>query len=149
MNRKKILISIVLIFTILFLIFNTVYFHQSIQNNQENLLESGNKLSKLESQLETEQEKILILKNQIDDLIHTPKNPLYEEYKRRISEKIENNISSILKEKPLHGGQWFLTKIRFISPTLVTIEYEDGHYSFESQIRVIIPDETFKFEVVK
>ena len=74
---------------------------------------------------------------------------LVEDYKKRVSELIKKDISKIVSEEPSYGGKWYVTKILFINPSLVSVEYEDGHYSLMSKIRIIRPKENFKFEEVK
>ncbi len=58
-------------------------------------------------------------------------------------------VSKIVSEEPSYGGKWYVTKILFINPSLVSVEYEDGHFIHESQIRIIRPKENFRFEEVK
>jgi len=74
---------------------------------------------------------------------------IYWTRKNHISKVIETDIAKIISEEPSFGGKWFVTKIRFISPSLVSVEYEDGHNSSTAQIRIIKPKETFKFEEVQ
>jgi hypothetical protein len=61
---------------------------------------------------------------------------------------IKNDILKIVGEESSFGGKWFATKVLFIDPSLVSVEYEDGHYSFESKIKIIRPKENIRFEVV-
>lgn len=134
----------------------SIHFYTLIQHNhnQNSMLEE--KVSEYEKQLKLDHEKLIKLEKQIKELRNDleyyadiPKNPFYEDYKKRISELIEKDIAKIVSEKPLHGGTWFVTKIRFIDPSLVSVEYEDGHNSLVSQIKIIRPKDNVRFEEVK
>ena len=89
------------------------------------------------------------LKNELEYYANIPKDPLYEDYKKRISELIEKDIANIVSEEPWNGGKWFVTEIIFIDPSLVRVEFEDGHNSLVSHIRIIRPEENFRFEEIK
>ena len=134
----------------------SIYFYTRIQHNrnQNSMLEE--KVKEYEKQLELDNENLIKLGKQINDLKNEveyyadiPKNPFYEDYKNRISELIKKDIAKIVSEEPLHGGKWFVTKIRFIDPLLVSVEHEDGHNSLVSRIRIIRTDENVRFEEVK
>ena len=82
----------------------------------------------------------------LEEKVREYEKQLYEDYKKRISELIKKDISIIVSEEPSYGGKWYVTKILFINPSLVSVEYEDGHFIHESQIRIIRPKENFRFE---
>ncbi len=114
------------------------------------------KVGEYEKKLEIENERLITLGKQVNDLKNEleyyadiPKNPFYEDYKKRISELIKKDIAKIAGEEPFHGGAWFVTRIRFIDPSLVDVEYEDGHNSLVLRIRIIRPDENVGFEELK
>jgi hypothetical protein len=75
--------------------------------------------------------------------------PLDDDFTKRIAALIEENISEIIKKKPVYGGQWVVTTLRFIDSGTVFVGYEDGHESFDSQIKIIERGKDFSFEVVK
>ena len=97
------------------------------------------------SRIQHVEKEVIKLKNELQFYADIPKNPLYEDYKKRISELIKADIAKIISEKPSLGGKWFVTKIQFIEPSLVSVEYEDGHEASVSHIRIIRPNETFRF----
>jgi uncharacterized FlaG/YvyC family protein len=134
----------------------SIYFFTQTQRNriQNSMLEK--KVNEYEKQLKIDNEKLTKLGKQVNDLrneleyyTEIPENPFYEEYKKRIFELIERDIGKIVKEEPSFGGKWFVTKIRFIDPLLVSVDYEDGHNPSSSRIRIIRSDENVKFEEVK
>jgi hypothetical protein len=133
-----------------------VYFYLLLEHNrnQNHLLKE--KVSEYQQELELDRKNLILLEKQVtnlkDDLEYyknTPHNIFYEDYKKRIAELIKNDISKIVGEESSFGGKWFATKVLFIGPSMVSVEYEDGHYSFESKIKIIRPKENIRFEVVK
>jgi hypothetical protein len=134
----------------------SIYFYTRIQHNRSQYFLLEVKVRDYEKQLEVDNEKLIKLGKQINDLKNVleyyadiPKNPFYEDYKKRVFELIKKDIAKIVSEEPSYGGKWYVTKILFINPSLVNVEYEGGHYSLESQIRIIRPKENFRFDEVK
>ena len=156
MSKKDILIIIALTAVTVCFGIITFHFQTKIQYNRKQVSNLEARVSEYEKHLEFDSENLLELEEQVNELRNEleyftdiPKNAFYEDYQNRISALIEKNISEIVKEEPVHGGQWFVTKIRFIDPTLVSVEYEDGHNSFVSKIRIIRPVEDIRFEEVR
>lgn len=88
-------------------------------------------------------EKIAELEHQVVQLkkrMVISEDPLYEEYKRKVTDRIESGLEGILSKKPMHGGQWLLTDVTFISPFFAVITYEDGHDSEISQVSVSLTE---------
>jgi hypothetical protein len=132
-----------------------VYFYLLLEHNrnQNHLLKE--KVSKYQRELELDRKKLILLEKQVINLkdnleyhSNAPHNIFYEDYKKRIAELIKQDISKIVSEKSSFGGKWFATKVLFIDPSLVSVEYEDGHYSFESKIKIIRPKDDIRFEIV-
>jgi hypothetical protein len=132
-----------------------VYFYLLLEHNrnQNHLLKE--KVSKYQRELELDRKKLILLEKQVINLkdnleyhSNAPHNIFYEDYKKHIAELIKKDISKIVGEESSFGGKWFATKVLFIDPSLVSVEYEDGHYSFESKIKIIRPKENIRFEVV-
>ena len=74
--------------------------------------------------------------------------PLYLDYKENIAALLDKNISQLVTEKPLHGGKWFVSKIDFISPSFVFVEYEDGHDLHAILIQIFATDKGYSFRAV-
>lgn len=156
MTKKDILIIIALTAVTIYFGIITFHFQTNIQYNRKQVSNLEVRLGEYQKHLEFDNANLLELEKQVNELRNEleyfadiRKNPFYEDYKNRMSALIEKNISKIVEEEPVHGGQWFVTKIRFIDPTLVSVEYEDGHNLFVSKIRIIRPVEDIKFEEVK
>ena len=156
MSENKISSNVVLSIISTFLTVISVYFYLLNEHNlkQNNLL--NEKLSEYQQRLDLDRSKLILLENKITNLksdfqYHSsiPHNVLYEHYKKRIAELTKNNISKIVSVEPSFSGKWFATNIHFIDPSLMSVVYEDGHYSFESKIKIINPLENIRFEVVK
>jgi len=75
-------------------------------------------------------------------------NPLYIDYKKEAVLHLENNISKIVKSEPSFEGKWVTTKIDFITPFLVYVEYEDGHIKEKSLVRITKTPKKYLFEVI-
>ena len=54
-------------------------------------------------------------------------NNLPREYREAITDFINNNIEDIVNEEHMAGGRWIVTSLRFLSPSQIQIDYEDGH----------------------
>ena len=50
-----------------------------------------------------------------------------EEFQKLIIDYVKKNINKIVLEKPVLGGQWIATDIKFLSPDIIKVDYEDGH----------------------
>ena len=156
MSKKDILIIIALTAVTICFGIITFHFQTNIQYNRKEVSNLEVRVSEYEKHLEFDNENLLELGKQVGDLKNEleyyadiPKNPFYEDYKKRISELIKMDIAKIVSEEPSLGGKWYVTKILFIDPSLVSVEYEDGHNSFVSKIRIIRPVEDIRFEELK
>jgi hypothetical protein len=54
-------------------------------------------------------------------------NDNLKEYQTVIIDYVKKNIGTIVLEKPVLGGRWIVSDIKFISPDIIEVEYEDGH----------------------
>ena len=52
---------------------------------------------------------------------------LPREYRQALEEFINNNIEDIVTEEHITGGRWIVTHLKFLSPSQIQIDYEDGH----------------------
>lgn len=75
--------------------------------------------------------------------------PSYQEYKGRIQFLLDKRIGEIVSGKPLHEGNWFVTKVQFIGPTFALVYYEDGHDLFTVLIQILKTDSGYKFEKIE
>jgi len=48
-------------------------------------------------------------------------------YQTVIIDYVKKNIGKIVLEKPVLGGRWIVSDIKFLSPDIIKVEYEDGH----------------------
>jgi hypothetical protein len=75
-------------------------------------------------------------------------DPQYLDYKETVSDLLDKNISAIVKQKPLRGKKWFISKIDFISPSFVFVRYEDGHELYVALIQILKTDEGYSLQEV-
>ena len=108
---------------------------------ESSLRRNADKLSKV-SQLIRKLDKDYMARRELDD------EPLYLDYKENIAALLDKNISQLVTEKPLHGDKWFVSKIDFISPSFVFVEYEDGHDSHAILIQIFRTDKGYSFRAV-
>jgi hypothetical protein len=73
---------------------------------------------------------------------------LYLTYKKNISDLLDESINVIIRDKPLHGGKWFVNKVDFISPSFVIVQYEDGHELYAALIQILKTDKGYTFKEV-
>ena len=152
MNKKDLYIIISL--TVITVLFGSSTIHLYLQVQDVALVKE--KINQYEKQGQADKKKLAELekrlgdlKNELDYFADIPKNPLYEDYKKRVTALIGKNFTQIISKKQFHSGQLFMTQIRFVDPSLVTVKYEDGHNVYESYIRIIKPRVNFQFEEVK
>lgn len=148
MNKKN---RIVLVFALIAAIFLAVYcfvLTERMKENEISLTElrsnlgnSTDKLSKI-SQVIRKLDKDYMARRELDD------GPLYLDYKKKVAALLDENITQLIPEKPLHGGKWFVSKIDFISPSFVFVEYEDGHNLYAILIQVSKTDKGYSFKAV-
>jgi hypothetical protein len=103
----------------------------------------------LNDELKQSQLKIKQLEAGLEKARLSQANKFYDEYKRKVGAQIEKNISSMVERQPDRLGGWFVTKIEFIEPHLVYVEYEDGHYLYEAKFKIIIQNEELAFKLVQ
>ena len=108
---------------------------------ESSLSRNADKLSKV-SQLIEKLDKDYMARSEFDD------EPLYLDYKKNVAALLDKNISQLVTEKPLHGGKWFVSKIDFISPSFVFVEYEDGHDLHAILIQIFRTDKGYSFRAV-
>ncbi len=63
------------------------------------------------------------------------------EIQNKVKKYIEENISTISKEKEVLGGKFYVTNITFLSPSVVLIKYEDGHIALEAMAQFNVDKE--------
>ena len=54
-------------------------------------------------------------------------NNLPRQYRQAIEKFINDNLEDIVTEEHMTGGRWIVTKLKFLSPNQVQIDFEDGH----------------------
>lgn len=54
-------------------------------------------------------------------------NNLPRQYSQAIENFINDNLEDIVTEEHMTGGRWIVTKLKFLSPNQVQIDFEDGH----------------------
>jgi len=72
----------------------------------------------------------------------------YLAYKETVSHLLDKNISTIVNQRPMHGGDWFVSKVDFISPLFAIVKYEDGHEFHVALIQILKTDEAYSFQIV-
>ena len=90
-----------------------------------------------------------LLQEEIHHLKQRPANEFFETYQRDVRGQIEKNINSILARQPDQGGMWFVTKIEFINPQLVYLEYEDGHNVYAAKLKITTTTQDYGFTIIK
>jgi hypothetical protein len=50
-----------------------------------------------------------------------------KEYQTVVIDYVKKNVGKIVLEKPVLGGRWIVSDIKFLSPDIIEVEYEDGH----------------------
>ena len=75
-------------------------------------------------------------------------HPNYIKYKKTITSLIDKQIYEIVNEKPLHEGIWILSKIEFLNPEFVYVEYEDGHGLSATFIQILKTEKGYSFKAI-
>lgn len=104
---------------------------------------------RLKSNLKDSQSNFALLQKEIHNLKQGQANEFYETYKRDVQDQIEENINSIIEREPEQGGMWFVTKMEFMDPLLVSIEYEDGHNIYVAKLKITKTFQDYGFTVIK
>ncbi len=69
-----------------------------------------------------------------------------------VGDYIKNNISELSPEPAVLGGTFFVTNIKFQSPTTAIVDYEDGHIALTARVEFTVPKagevEVTDFEVL-
>jgi hypothetical protein len=74
--------------------------------------------------------------------------PVYTEYKNTIQTWLDENISVLAPNEPLHGGKWFVSDVKFLSPSFVLVKYEDGHDLSIVLVQIIKTRNGYDFMVI-
>lgn len=104
---------------------------------------------RLRCNLKDSQLNSTLLREEINNLKQIPANQFYETYKKDVQGQIEKNINSIIEREPEQGGMWFVTRIEFVSPLLVYLEYEDGHNIYVAKLKITKAIQDYSFTVIK
>jgi len=104
---------------------------------------------RLSVDLRQSQVEVSVLKRELDESKMGQVRQLYRDYEEKVRTQIEQNINTLIQGKPDHLGQWFVTKIVFIGPYTVRVEYEDGHYANEARFRILNPNDKLIIEVLE
>lgn len=56
-------------------------------------------------------------------------------YRKKIIDELERDLPKITKQKPVLGGEWYITSAKFISPDVILVDYEDGHIARRMIVR--------------
>lgn len=75
-------------------------------------------------------------------------HPNYIKYKKQITLLIDKQIASIVNETPLQQGTWILSKVEFINPEFVYVEYEDGHGLSATFIQITKAKKGYTFKAI-
>jgi hypothetical protein len=51
----------------------------------------------------------------------------FKGFQKVIIDHVKKNINKLVLEKPVLGGRWLATDIKFLSPDIIEVKYEDGH----------------------
>jgi hypothetical protein len=51
----------------------------------------------------------------------------FKGFQKVIIDYVKKNINKLVLEKPVLGGRWLATEIKFFSPDIIEVKYEDGH----------------------
>ena len=153
-NTNKILLSTALI-VVLFLSVYSFQLKQQVDNNQTKIdgllsMINASKSTAMDNKIRFEKHS-QILKELNDDYISRKKfdiHPNYIKYKKTITALIDKQIFKIVNEKPLHEGTWILTKIKFLNPEFVYVEYEDGHGLSATFIQITKTENDYQFEAI-
>lgn len=76
-------------------------------------------------------------------------NLKYLGYKETVTRLLDKNISTMVKQRPMHGGDWFISKVDFISPLFAIVKYEDGHEFHLALIQILKTDDGYAFQIVE
>ena len=148
----------VLFFVLIAVIALTAYsfiLARHFKDNETIINELKSKLNKNELIVKSHTDKLnkyIQLVNRLDeDYISRKKfdeDPLYLDYKKNIASSIDEKISEIVTEKPLHGGKWAVSKIEFMSPSFAYVDYEDGHHSYSILMQIVKSEKGYSFKVM-
>ncbi len=53
-----------------------------------------------------------------------------------IVDYVKKNINKIVLEKPVLGGRWIVTDIKFLTPDIIVVNYEDGHINGSIALKI-------------
>jgi len=56
------------------------------------------------------------------------------EEQKLVEEYVKEHLSTLSPEKEVLGGEFFVTKIRFLSSGAALVEYEDGHNAYTAEV---------------
>ena len=92
------------------------------------------RISSIETEFLSFKEKGKVVENRfkVDNYKYSKKENLsadgnLEEFQKLIIDYVKKNINKIVLEKPVLGGRWIATDIKFFSPDIIKVDYEDGH----------------------
>jgi hypothetical protein len=73
------------------------------------------------------------------------------ETKNKIKDYLQENISKLSPQKETLGGKFYITKLSFQNPDLISIDYEDGHIALQAKANFKIENDNLKiinFELI-
>ncbi len=85
------------------------------------------------------------LKNEYISQRQFDEGPEFLEYKRTIVSLIDERISEIVGDNPAHGGSWVVSKVEFLNPVFIYVEYEDGHNTDSTFIQIVKSENGYVF----
>ena len=146
-KRNKILLLAALM-VVLVLSAYSLKLKQQIDNNKAKINELS--ATAMDNKIRLENYNQILLKLN-SDYISRKKfdiHPNYIKYKQTITALIDKQISEIVNEKPLHEGIWILSKIEFLNPEFVYVEYEDGHGLSATFIQILKAEKGYSFKAI-
>lgn len=146
-KTEKIILVFALFSTVLLAILSLYLFNQ--MNEDEILISQLNSsLNKTNERLQNNRQLIRMIIKDVKSQDKIDNEQVYLEYKNRVLGLLEEKINTIISDRPIQGGSWFLNKVDFVSPSFVVVTYEDGHELYATLLQIVKTDEDFSFIVV-
>ena len=119
--KIKSILNVLFFVVLLIIILSTIYYCYHLKD----------KIGILERELASLEKKLGIIENRsykfkLEELDFSVDENL-EEYQKIIAEHVNKNINKLAPEKPSLGGRWIVSSLKFLSPDIISVWYEDGH----------------------
>ncbi len=90
-------------------------------------------------------EKTFAMEKDLAEIATKPDDPFSAAFRNDVRTRIAKQINALAKSPPTGGGKWFVTQVRFEAPDIAVVEYEDGHFSNQMTLRILLPSIPVKF----